>query len=160
MVEDMETSIHKSKRAWKWFGLWPSDYSEEEVMTHYENTMEALEDVAEKYGRELEHEGLAYGQNLKFGSEVAERAKSSIEAPERDDIRLLGNSDNHFEADPARFATTDGVVRGAFKYKPSYFARGAKGGGWVSVTITPDERIGDEEAEDLRRTVEEALEQD
>ncbi|MFB6144254.1 MAG: hypothetical protein ABEJ98_02990 [Candidatus Nanohaloarchaea archaeon] len=155
----MEKPFYKNAHATKWFGIASGRFDSDEVMEYYERTMGNLEEVAEEYGREFGHEGVSFGKNLRYGSEEVAKAETVEEARELEaqGLDLLGNSSNFFEEDSAQFYTEDGTVTGHFTYKPGHYYRGANVAGRVTVWVDENEEIGDQEEQDLKDAVDDAL---
>lgn len=155
----MRDKIYNSKHGRDVAGLVSGSFDSEEVVELYEKSMEALEEVAERYGEDFEYEGLSFGH--KHGPVDKERstARTLGEARqlELQGMELLGNSDNFSESDPAYFRGDS--FEGEFVYRPSHTYRISKVSGRVTVRITP-QGSSEQMQRDLGEAVDDVLEDD
>ena len=152
----MRDKIYNTKHGRDFAGLLPGSFDSEEVVRLYEDSMEALEEVADEYGENFEYEGLSFGHKQGPVDKERSKARSLEEARslELQGMELLGNSDNFSEPDGAYFRGD--TFEGEFVYRPSNIYRGSKAAGRVTVRITP-QGTSEQMETDLEDAVENVL---
>lgn len=153
----MPDMIYNTKHAQRLRGLLSSSFDSEEVMELYEESMEAIGEVADRYGEDFKYEGLSFGHTHRSGSEELATADSveDARALELQGMGLLGNSDNLFEPDAAYFSGES--FDGEFVYRPAHTYRGARIAGRVTVRLDPGDSSEQMES-DLEQAVDNVLE--